>query len=66
MTARGGQCAKCGRSEHTLRYHPPHDVCSRDDRGGLRNGEAAEHLHFFCSRCGYDWVGKCSDAEAIA
>lgn len=47
--ARRGLCAKCDSGYATHFYHEAGDCIGR------RNRRDDEHLHYICSRCGYDW-----------
>lgn len=44
-----GLCKKCGGGYATHFYHEAGDCIGR------RNRRDDEHLHYICSRCGYDW-----------
>ena len=53
------KCPKCGGKKIYIRYHhglygPGNKGCNLTDF----NTFAGEHLHFYCERCGYDWIEK--------
>lgn len=56
-------CSKCGATDIRLHYHG--QGCSDPDHGdwcnkcgwGSHNQLHAEHLHYFCQVCHYDWTG---------
>jgi len=46
-------CPKCSGTDIHMRYDRNYYDCTWGDK--IKGSE--EHLHFYCRRCSYDWIG---------
>lgn len=50
-------CPKCG-GKTTRVWHLNADDCRAHAWTRYKQSSHEEHLHYFCTECGYDWTGK--------
>ena len=56
-------CAKCGSDDIRLSYNEA-KVYGVTCTSSSHSKEHAEHLHYFCQRCRYDWTGPLTPVPA--
>lgn len=49
-------CKKCGSKKQQVVFHERAALCSQQGVG--------DHLHKYCSACGYEWAEKTRDHKA--
>lgn len=61
------KCSKCRKSEPTYRWH----LCGPGGRGRHKcndrdaNKFDEEHMHYYCTKCGYDWCVKMDTIQEL-